>query len=82
MGFVVDSGPYYQLADYLFMTSHHEGLSYTVLESFKYRTLVISNKIDGVSELVQHKFNGFLVKNNNKHEFLNFVKLLSILQVI
>jgi len=74
MGFVVDSEPYYQLADYLFMTSHHEGLSYTVLESFKYRTLVISNKIDGVSELVQHKFNGFLVKNNNKHGFLNFVK--------
>ena len=74
MGFVDDSGPYYQLADYLFMTSHHEGLSYTVLESFKYRTLVISNKIDGVTELVQHKFNGFLVKNNNKHEFLNFLK--------
>ena len=55
------------------MTSHHEGLSYTVLESFKHRVVVISNKIDGVSELVKHKSNGFLVDNNNKNQFLHFV---------
>ena len=53
---------HFYLADYLFMTSHHEGLSYSVLEAFLNRTLVISNKIDGVSELVQINYNGFLVK--------------------
>lgn len=74
MGFVNEIEPYYQLADYLFMTSHHEGLSYSVLESFKHRTVVISYKIDGVSELVKHKLSGFLVDKKQSYQFSHFVK--------
>ena len=72
MGLVEESSLFFELADYLFMTSHHEGLSYTVLEAFKYRTIVISNKIDGVSELVKHEINGFLVNKNNKYDYFNY----------
>ena len=73
MGLVDDTVPFYDLADYLFMTSHHEGLSYSVLESFLYRTFVISNKIDGVSELVKHNYNGYLVEKNNKYDYFNLL---------
>ena len=48
MGLIDQPDSYFYLADYLFMTSHHEGLSYSVLEAFLHRTIVISNKIDGV----------------------------------
>ncbi len=73
MGLVDDTEPFYNLADYLFMTSHHEGLSYSVLEAFLHRTFVISNKIDGVSELVKHNYNGYLVEKNNKHDYFNLL---------
>ena len=70
MGFIAQPDSYFNLADYLFMTSHHEGLSYSVLEAFLYRTIVISNKIDGVTELVKHNYNGYLIEQNNKVQYL------------
>ena len=76
MGLVFETSPFYEISDYLFMTSHHEGLSYTVLEAFKHRTIVISNKIDGVSELVKHNVNGFLVNKNNKYDYFNYSNYL------
>ena len=75
MGLVYNTAPYYQLADYLFMTSLHEGLSYSVLEAFKYKVVVICNKINGVSELVKHKHNGFVVKENNKDDYFDIFNL-------
>ena len=74
MGLIAQPEPYFYLADYLFMTSHHEGLSYSVLEAFLNRTFVISNKIDGVSELVIHNYNGYLIEKNNKYEYFKKLK--------
>ena len=34
MGLIDQPDSYFNLADYLFMTSHHEGLSYSILEAF------------------------------------------------
>ncbi len=69
IGFVKNPTVYFEICDYLFMTSHHEGLSYTVLEAFKSKTVVIGNQINGVSELVSNNLNGFLIKNNNPKEY-------------
>ena len=74
LGLIDQPDTCFYLADYLFMTSHHEGLSYSVLEAFLNRTFVISNKIDGVSELVKHNYNGYLVEKNNKYEYLKKMK--------
>ena len=73
MSFIDDPELYFQYADYLFLTSHHEGLSYTVLEAFKSDTIVLSNKIMGVSELVKNGVNGFLIQKN---DFSNYYKLI------
>ena len=73
MGLIDQTEPHFYLADYLFVTSHHEGLSYSVLEAFLNRTN-ISNKIDGVSELVKNNYNGYLIEPNNKQEYLKKLK--------
>ena len=62
------------------MTSHHEGLSYTILEAFKHRTVVISNDVDGVTELIKNGFNGFLVEKNNKNDYLKYLNYCEINQ--
>ena len=74
MGLIAQPDPYYNLADYLFMTSHHEGLSYSILEAFLHRTIVISNKIDGVTELVKNNYNGYLIEKNNKDQYLKKIQ--------
>lgn len=72
--FVENVHDYHHVADYLFMTSHHEGLNYSVLESFKYQTIVLSNKIPGVSELIRNRKNGFLIGKNCSKSYINTVK--------
>ncbi len=73
LSFVKDINNYHFIADYFFMTSHHEGLSYSVLESFNCKTIVLSNNIPGVEELVQHRKTGFLIDNNCAKNFYDTV---------
>ena len=72
--FVDNVHDYHQIVDYLFMTSHHEGLNYSVLESFKYGTIVLSNSIPGVTELISNKINGFLIEKNCSKSYFNIVE--------
>ena len=64
---------FYILADYLFMNSYHEGLNYSVIEALLSKTIVISNNILGVSEVINHYVNGFLIDNNFHAGFFNAV---------
>jgi glycosyltransferase involved in cell wall biosynthesis len=73
MSFVDDPELYFQFADYLFLTSHHEGLSYTVLEAFKNNTIVLSNKIMGVREIVKNGVNGFLVERKDLSSYYKLI---------
>ena len=36
--------------------------------------IVISNKIDGMSELIKHNYNGFLVEKNNLNDYFKLLK--------
>ena len=73
MSFIDNPTNFFIMADYLFMTSYHEGLNYSVLESIAYHTIVISNNILGVSETIENNVNGFLVDNNDHQLFFNIV---------
>ncbi|MDC1356857.1 glycosyltransferase [Pseudomonadota bacterium] len=75
MGFVNEAECYFSLTNYLLMTSHHEGLSYTILEALQYDTIVISNDILGAREIIEHKNNGFLVRDNNFEDIYEIIKL-------
>lgn len=71
MSFVTKSENFFVIADYLLVTSYHEGLNYSILEALMTKTLVISNKFLGVSEIIKNNLNGFLIKNNNHQNFFN-----------
>ena len=73
MSFIDNPTNFFIMADYLFMNSYHEGLSYSVLESMVYQTIVISNNILGASEIIKNNVNGFLVDNNDHKLFFNIV---------
>ena len=73
LSFVKDINNYHFIADYFFMTSHHEGLSYSILESFNYKTLVLSNNIPSVAELVLDRKTGFLIDNNSAENYYDSV---------
>ena len=73
MSFVKKPHKFFLIADYLFVTSYHEGLNYSVLEAMISNTLVISNEIEGMSEVIKNNFNGFLIKNNNHKMFFEKV---------
>ena len=75
LSYVENPEKYFIISDYLFVTSYHEGLNYSVLEAMLFKTIVISNNIVGVSEIIRNKINGFLINNNN-HEgfFKNFIQ--------
>mgnify|MGYP003690567501 CR=1 FL=1 len=50
------------------------GLNYAVIEAMMSKTIVISNKIIGVKELIKNDINGFLINNNNYDDFFNKIK--------
>ena len=74
MSFVPNPRNFFIISDYLFMNSYHEGLNYSVLEAMLFNTIVISNNILGVSEIIENNINGFLVDNNDHQKFFNIVK--------
>ena len=73
LSFVKNIDEFHFIADYFFMTSHHEGLNYSVLESFFFKTIVLSNKIPGVSELVIDRKSGFLIDKNCAKNYYDLV---------
>lgn len=63
-------------ANCLILPSNHEGLSYAVLEAMASRCLPIANKIPGVSELISHGLNGFLIPKNEIADYARSVLLI------
>ena len=69
MSFMDDAELYFQYSDFLLLTSHHEGLSYTALEAFRSNTIVLSNNIMGVREIVKDGVNGFLIDKKDLSQY-------------
>ena len=58
---------------YLLLTSFHEGLPYSVLEAMASGCIVIANNIAGITNLIQHEVNGFLVDDNSLEDFAKVI---------
>jgi len=62
--------------DFLIFTSRQDNLPNVIIESLSYNKPVLAFNIGGVSELIQHKFNGYLVnpfKLNDFNKGLDFI---------
>lgn len=57
--------PWYQLADVFVCASRHEPLGNVILEAWANRTLVVSTRSEGPSELIQDGIDGFLTAVGN-----------------
>ncbi len=67
MGFVENPYPYIKKSKYLVMTSRNEGFPMVLIESLACQTPVISFDMpSGPSEIIKHRSNGILVKNQDK----------------
>lgn len=62
-GFHRDPNPFYEQADFLLMLSKYEALPYVVLEAMAHGVPVISVPVGGVSEVINHKENSYLLKS-------------------
>lgn len=60
----------YQLSDFLILTSRQESFSQLTAESIINNTPVITFEGSGQSELICHKHNGYIAKNNNIKDFI------------
>jgi len=74
LGFTTQTPRILAESDILILPSLHEGLSYAILEAMASKCLVVANHIPGVSNLVTHKLNGFLVENNDIDKYAEIIK--------
>lgn len=59
------------------MTSHTESFGIVLLEAMSYGIPCIAfSSAEGANEIIENKYNGFLVNNRNKEEYLAKIKLL------
>ena len=76
LGFVDNVNEILYITKYLILPSFHEGLSYAALEGMASGCVVIANAIDGNKDLIKHGENGYLIDNNDIHEYANLITTL------
>lgn len=65
-----DPRPFYQTASVFSMTSSFEGLPMTLIEALHYGVVPVAfNSFLGVTDIIDHKFNGYLVSPFNINEY-------------
>lgn len=62
--------------DFLILPSFTEGMPMTILEAMCSGVIVISNDVGGISEVIEHGKNGFLLKDNKSDTIADFVENL------
>jgi len=76
MGYVADLRELYQVIDILIISSYTEGMPNVLLEAFAYKKPVVSSNVGGVSEILAHAENGYLVKVGDIASFEKCIKNL------
>ena len=77
MGFVGNIPEILSNSDCLFLPSLHEGFSYAVLEAMACGCLVLANDIKGITYLVEHGKNGYLVSDNSDSGYVKLINSLT-----
>jgi len=63
----------YSIADVFVLPSYHEVMPLTVLEALAAGVPVIATKLEGISELITHGVNGFLVEYGNYKKIAEYI---------
>lgn len=65
-GFQNNVTPFLMDSDVFILTSHYEGLPYSIIEAMSFGLPIIASDVGGNSELVKNGVNGFLVNNHDE----------------
>jgi glycosyltransferase involved in cell wall biosynthesis len=71
-----DAGPWYRAADFFLMNSTSEAYPRSVVEALLFGLPVLSTKVFGVLEQIQHGDNGFLYDFDDEESWLQYFTLL------
>ena len=69
MGSVPNVQDYMKIADFLCMTSKHEGMPITLLEAKANGLIPIVTPVRGITDLVKHNYNGIISKDLGVESF-------------
>lgn len=61
-------------SDIFILPSYNEGLPISILEAMSYKIPVIATDVGGISEVVHHEVNGFLITPGDKVSLYNYLK--------
>lgn len=74
LGFVNNVPEVLASSDILILPSRHEGLSYACMEAQAMGLLVLANNVPGITAVINHKVNGFLVNDNDEKAYAEVIK--------
>ena len=74
-GFLSNPLPFIKQSNVLILTSRYEGTPIVALEALSLGTPVISTKVDGLIDVIQSGYNGFLCDNNE--DFINAINTIT-----
>ncbi|MDN3596246.1 glycosyltransferase family 4 protein [Zunongwangia endophytica] len=80
LGYIRDEDKHKALlnSDILFFPTYYpEGLPLTILEGIMYGLPVISRPVGGISDIIIHERNGFIIESKDAKDFANVIKRLS-----
>ena len=75
-GWIKEIAKIYAAIDILLMTSKNEGTPVSIIESLYFATPVVSSKVGGVPDLIEHGKNGFLVNSFEVKDFIIYINQL------
>ncbi|TPK07404.1 glycosyltransferase [Mesorhizobium sp. B2-5-7] len=73
-GFVSDPERFYAFCDVLLISALDESMPQTMLQAMASGVAVVSPSVGGVSEVIKHRYNGLIAKDNSPEELANAVK--------
>jgi len=77
LGYREDISNIYQISDIFAFPSFREGLSVSLMEAIASGMPIVCSSIRGNVDLVEDQYNGFLIGNNNSHQYAE--KLLELI---
>lgn len=76
VGFRKDVFPIMKAADIFVLSSRSESMTHVLREAMSVKTACVAADVQGISELIEHKKNGYIVKPESERELFDGIKYI------
>jgi len=77
IGFINDKQDFFDQIDIFFLPTYWEGFPTSILEAMNHGKPVVSTKVGGIPEMIEHNYNGYLSEPGNVKLFAHHIQELS-----